>query len=84
MEQKDIEMVKNHLHDGPVIVTFTKTNGEERVMKCTTCMADIPAEHQPSGESKRKFSDEAQRVFDLDKQEWRSFRWDSVISVELV
>ena len=83
MDQKVIETVKNHLHDGPVTVTFTKTNGEERVMRCTTCIDDIPVEHHPKGDSNRKFSDEAQRVFDLDKQEWRSFRWDSVIKFEV-
>ncbi len=74
--------LKACLVKGPVIVTFTKSNGEERVMKCTTNEFDIPLEHFPKGTGPHH-TNEVQRVFDLDKQEWRSFRWDSVISFEV-
>lgn len=83
MDQATIEIVKNHLSDGPVSVTFTKSDGSERIMLCTTCLEDIPTDKHPKEDTKRNYSDEVQRVFDLEKQEWRSFRWDSVTEVSL-
>lgn len=74
--------LKRLLAKGPVYVTFTKGNGEERVMRCTTNEFDIPLEKLPKGTGP-KHTDEVQRVFDLDKQEWRSFRWDAVTLFEV-
>lgn len=69
-----------------LIVTFLKKDGSERVMRCTTNLDMIPAEKHPKGdkpisESAEKKVETAKRVFDLEKQEWRSFRYDSVIAV---
>lgn len=58
-------------------VTFTKLNGEQRVMNCTLNY-DLLPQHEQKVESTRKYSDETTRVFDVDKQAWRSFRNDSV------
>lgn len=66
-----------------VTVTFTKTDGTEREMRCTQAHDLIPIDKEPKGTT-RALSDEVVRVFDLDKQEWRSFRWDSIISVDMV
>jgi hypothetical protein len=65
-----------------VRVLFTKKDGTEREMLCTLVSANIPTESQPK-ESTQSSSvvGSAVRVFDLDKKEWRSFRWDSVKSV---
>lgn len=82
MEKEQIELLKNQLSAGVIFVTFTKSNGDERVMRCTTNEFEIPLEKLPKGTGP-KHTDEVQRVFDLDVQEWRSFRWDSVTLVTL-
>lgn len=64
-------------------ITFTKTDGSEREMHCTLCESRIPAEKQPKSEGTGSTSSgSAVRVFDTEKGEWRSFRWDSLIKVE--
>ena len=77
------EWVKGILHDEflkGVCITFTKTDGTEREMRCTLAPTLIPEDKTPK-ETGRKTSDEVQRVFDLEKGEWRSFKWDSVKTV---
>ena len=71
-----------HVPTNVVRVTFTKKDGTERTMLCTTSFDKIPEDQHPKGEQTSS-SDEAQRVFDLEKQEWRSFRWDSVKYIEV-
>lgn len=83
MEKESIEMIKNHLSEDVITVTFTKADGSERVMRCTTSGEFIPEDHMPKEDSTRKFSDETQRVFDVENAGWRSFRWDSVTEVTL-
>jgi hypothetical protein len=66
-------------------VVFTKKDGTERELFCTLDESRIPTAKLPkvqeSGSVVRNFSDESARVFDTEKQEWRSFRWDSVKQV---
>jgi hypothetical protein len=63
-----------------VEVSFTKKDGTERRMRCTLKMKEIPADKRPTGEG-RPYTDQQVRVFDLDKQEWRSFTLESIISI---
>lgn len=65
-----------------VMVEFTKKDGTVRNMLCTRDSQLIPAEHTPSAESKVKENPDVIRVFDLQKQGWRSFRIDSVTLIE--
>ena len=73
------------LHDENITdlcVTFTKKDGTNRDMRCTLCEGRIPADKQPKTEGTgSKDSGSAVRVFDTEKSEWRSFRWDSVTKV---
>ena len=72
------------LHDANVkdlCITFTKKDGTERDMFCTLVEGRIPTEKQPKAESGGSSTGSAVRVFDTEKQEWRSFRWDSVKKV---
>ena len=69
------------LSDGIVTVKFTKKDGTDRSMICTLSQRVIPTEYAPKGEDKREKSGEAIAVFDVEKEGWRSFRWDSVKSV---
>lgn len=70
-----------------VAVKFTKKDGSDRTMLCTLNESNLPEFAKPAdpinGEEPKviNYSDEALRVFDVDKQEWRSFRWDSIQSV---
>ena len=41
--------LKGHLAFGPVTVTFTKKDGTERVMKCTTSTELVPQEPVDQG-----------------------------------
>ena len=87
------DWVKSLLQKGPVTVTFTKADGTDRAMNCTLNPEQLPAPTVASvdgiiKESKqRKQPDEhSLRVFDLDKKEWRSFRFDRLqkVSTEIV
>jgi len=72
------EWLKSLMRDGVVTVTFTKKDGSERVMNCTLNESKIPDDIKPTGNSAPQVSTSAVRVFDTDKSEWRSFRWDSI------
>ena len=76
--------LKSHLAYGPVTVVFTKKDGTDREMNCTTNSDLVPAvEVKESTEPKRekKTNDEVMPVYDLDAKGWRSFRWDSIKQV---
>ncbi len=64
-----------------VCVTFTKKDGTQRDLYCTLAESRIPSEKTPKEQTDRVSSEEALRVFDVEKQDWRSFRWDSVLTV---
>lgn len=64
-----------------VRVVFTKKDGTERSMLCSLSESNIPADKQPKTESEGSTSGSAVRVFDVECQEWRSFRWDTVKTV---
>jgi len=69
----------NHLREGTCAVTFTKKDGTEREMVCTLNLDSVPSEHHPKSDGNTtSYTNEAVRVFDLEKQAWRSFRLDSV------
>jgi len=68
-----------------VTVTFTKQDGSERVMNCTLKPELLPVvEAKPlqEGKTPRKESTTSIRVYDLEKQEWRSFTTKNVTKVE--
>lgn len=64
-----------------VNLTFRKTDGTLRNMKCTLLPKFLP-EVVASEKPKRKVSEESLAVFDLEKNEWRSFRYDSVTEIK--
>jgi hypothetical protein len=76
------EWLTGLLRQGPVTVKFKKVDGTERTMKCT--LSEDLILPYPVSESKRekKQNDEVLAVYDLEKESWRSFRLDNIISVE--
>lgn len=81
LEKTGQEWLTGILREFVVEVKFTKKDGTERVMQCTLQESSIPETAKPKG-SNRAVSDESLRVFDTEKNEWRSFRWDSIKSVK--
>lgn len=60
-------------------ICFTKADGSERWLHCTLNPELLPtAPVTEDVQSNRKVSEEAKSVWDIDKQAWRSFRWDSI------
>ena len=73
------QSIKDALYTGKTVISFTKANGEQREMLCTLRPDLIPS--QPISESEkspRKENSDVQAVWDLEKEAWRSFRFDSV------
>jgi hypothetical protein len=87
LSEKDFKLFKKwltgHLKYGPVTLTFTKKDGSDRVMKCTTNPTYIMFKDPSILESKsdRKVNEDVMPVYDLDAGGWRSFRWESIKSV---
>ena len=71
------------LRAGPTTIVFTKKDGTEREMMCSTMAAVIPEDKQPKGTGSKTTSTESHAVFDMIKQEWRSFRYADVNSVQV-
>jgi hypothetical protein len=70
------ELMKK-LAEGVTTVKFTKKDGSDRVMVCTRSPNLIPTEFQPKTsetEETTEVSDNI-RVFDVEKQGWRSFNF---------
>ncbi len=65
--------LKGMLTSSEGVVTFTKSDGTERVMKCTLNPEQLPKVEIKEGAKPRKESTTSMRVFDLEKNEWRSF-----------
>lgn len=80
---KFTEWLKGMLHVGPATVTFTKADGTERVMNCTLEEAKLPKVELKENAKPRKESTTSMRVFDLEKNEWRSFTIKSVKNVTI-
>lgn len=70
-----IDLLKKHI----LKVTFTKKDGSLREMECTLIPQMIP---EVSGNP--SYSSVITTVFDLEKDQWRSFRNDSIINYEIV
>lgn len=77
------------LQEGTNVVTFTKVNGEQRVMTCTLDTNLIPdpilslVEFETKADKSPKApNEEVLPVWDVNANGWRAFRIDNVISFE--
>lgn len=75
----NFEETIEYLREGVKVVTFIKKNGEHRYMRCTKNLDLVPTEAHPKNPTKNG-EDLPIRVFDIDKQGWRSFKFDQLIS----
>lgn len=97
LNEKELKLFKKWLKGclavGPVTVTFTKKDGTERVMECTTAPSLVPQEvHEtntdnpidfPAPKRERKVNEDVCPAYDLESKHWKSFRWESIKSVRL-
>ena len=65
-------------------VTFTKVNGEVRVMPCTLKSELLPVRELKEHHSTRVIDYKTLSVFCTDKNEWRSFRTANVTHVKVL
>ena len=70
------------LNNNIVTVKFLKKDGSEREMKCTLQELYITP-YEKKTDRERVISDTNISVWDVENQGWRSFRYDSVISVNI-
>ena len=73
------EDIQLFLNSGLCQVTFTKKDGTERTITGTTNIDLIPEDKKPKNVD-RVHSVDVQPIYDIELEEWRSFRWDSVLS----
>ena len=87
MDDRTAKLLEEWLHgilpQTAMTITFTKKDGTERVMKCTLEESQLPKVELKEDAKPRKESTTSMRVFDLEKNEWRSFTIKSITKVEL-
>lgn len=71
------DWVRSVLRKQEVTISFLKKDGELREMRCTLQEEVVPV-FVPATDRTRTPNPEVCPVYDLDKQEWRSFRFDAV------
>lgn len=74
-----IESLKEKLRNGVAHFVFIKKNGEVREAFGTTNAAVAAKYTNGNGISREYFKTTA--FFDIEKGEWRSFRWESIVKV---
>lgn len=87
MEQADLEKQLRRLKTGILRVTFTKVNGDERVMDCTLSERHVPPADKKdplSQEKIRKLNEEVTNAWDVNAKGWRSFRNANVTNIEFL
>lgn len=75
--------LKKNLAKGEAIVEFTKMNGQHRVLRCTLQEGVIPP-YSEKGSKTKLPSGETLAVWDVEKSEWRAFRYDRITSVRFI
>jgi len=81
------EEIVNTLREGVVNLSFTKVkDGAVREMKATLVSDMIPEDKMPKTDANANTEKNqlAVRVFDLDLNDWRSFRVDSLLTFSAV
>lgn len=71
---------EHHIETAVGVVTFLKANGKLREMQCTRASYLLPEVRQESNHT----NNETVIVFDLEAEDWRSFRKDRVVTYEVV
>lgn len=73
------DFLKSELFKNIVNVTFIKKDGTQRSMRCTLRPDLLPAQTDIEEAVSKTPSATSLAVWDLEKEGWRSFRYDSII-----
>lgn len=73
------DFLKSELFKNIVNVTFIKKDGTQRNMRCTLRPDLLPAQTDIEEAVSKTPSATSLAVWDLEKEGWRSFRYDSII-----
>lgn len=73
------QLLVDSLKHKTVTIKFTKVNGEFREMDCTLMENIIPSTTIPH--KTRKSSPNVLSVWDTNKNDWRSIRWENILEV---
>lgn len=79
---KSKESLQELLRNFVAIVTFTKKDGSERVMKCTL-KQDIAIPHERKTERVKEPKDDLLPVWDIDASAWRTITVPNILTVEI-
>lgn len=82
-KQKSLESkrqgILSALSEGVVHLQFKKVNGDLRNMVATRMMDKIPEEKHPKTEDKREKNETIVVLYDLEVNDWRSFRVENLV-----
>jgi len=81
MTQVEKEGLHLLLKSQVITVHFTKVDGTARAMQCTLKESLVPQVEKKT-ERVKKANDDVCTVYDVEKNDWRSFRYDSFIRWE--
>ena len=77
------DWLKSILNDGVATIHFLKSDGTVREMKCTLDRKIVPQVVKEETKKTKVASPDVLPVYDIEAQGWRSFRWDSIIKVDI-
>jgi hypothetical protein len=75
--------IKKLLTENICNVEFTKVNGETRIMPCTLRNDVVPLTTVIPGKESKKSNDSVMNVWCTDKNAWRSFKIQNLVSIEI-
>ena len=75
--------LQTQLRDEILEVTFTKVNGDKRVMNCTLMEGILPS-NTTENKTDKKVNEDILSVWDVDANGWRSFRMNAVTQVRQI
>lgn len=78
------EQIVEQLKHNVCEVTFTKVNGDKRVMPCTLREDMLPPVIKEDVNADRKVNEKTVSVWVTDANGWRSFRVDSVLELKVL
>lgn len=83
MKQRVLESkrqgILEELRQGIVDLQFKKVNGDLRNMRGTRNLEMVPEEKHPKTEDKRDQNETIVVLFDLEVEDWRSFRIENLV-----
>ena len=78
----DKEILLETLRKEIITLKFTKTDGSERIMKCTLRDDHLVKEEKKTDRVKKP-NDNVISVWDVDCNGWRSFKYESLLEVHI-